>query len=68
MPSKVKIATALVVTCVVMACNLPFASPTTTAAPAGEFDCYGMEAGAYAYTGLLKIDADGTVEFLGGAC
>jgi hypothetical protein len=65
MSSKAKIAAALLVACVVVACNLPFASPTTTSAPVGEYDCYGMEAGAYAYTGLLKINADGTVEFKG---
>lgn len=66
MSSKTKIAAVFVIVCTVVACNLPFASPTATGAPVGEYDCYGMEAGAYAYTGLLKVDADGTVEFLGG--
>jgi hypothetical protein len=65
-PCKAKIAVALVVACVVVACNLPLVNPAITGAPVGEYDCYGLEAGRYAYTGLLKISVDGTVEFLGG--
>jgi len=66
MPDQVKIAVALVIVCAVVACNLPLVNSTITDAPVGEYDCYGLEAGRYAYTGLLKIGVDGSVEFLGG--
>jgi hypothetical protein len=47
----------------IVACDL--SSPRTSSAPAGQYDCYGHEAGLLAYTGLLDIQAGGRVEFLG---
>jgi hypothetical protein len=46
-----------------VACNV--SGLRTSAAPAGQYDCYGHEAGMLAYTGLLDIQAGGRVEFLG---
>ena len=59
----IKLAVLLGMVLTVMACNL--SGLQTSSAPVGQYDCYGHEAGALAYTGLLDIQAGGRVEFLG---
>jgi hypothetical protein len=47
-----------------LACDNPTATPTP-AAPVGDYDCYGHEAGMLAYTGLLRLEPGGEVHFRG---